>query len=171
MYFSPKLVIKMHTHNSIMIFCRCHQGVELSGTCGGTYDDSTSSSYTIRSPNYPKNYDNRADCSWLITALKETTFVLTFMEFETEKRYDYLFIYNGSNDEGIQLEKLSGNSIPSSIRFTGRTMYLKFRSDSQFNKKGFKLLLLSGEYVEQIFFRIINFCFKMNQSMYISCQI
>ena len=141
----------MHTHNSIMIFCCCHQGVELSGTCGGTYDDSTSSYYTIRSPNYPQNYYKRADCSWLITALKETTFLLTFEDFETERTYDFLAIYNGSNDEGIQLEKVHGNSIPSPIRFTGRTMYLKFKSDASGNRKGFKLVLLYGEYVKQIF--------------------
>ena len=134
-----------------MIFCCCHPGVELSGTCSESYGDLTSSSYHIRSPNYPQDYDSLADCSWFVTALKKTTFLLTFEDFETERTYDFLAIYNGSNDEGVQLEKLHGNSIPSPIRFTGRTMYLKFKSDPSGNRKGFKLVLLYGEYVKQIF--------------------
>ena len=136
-----------------MKFCYSRTGVELSGTCSGTYDDLIST--YITSPNYPKKYDNVADCSWIITSLKERTIVLTFTDFETEKKYDYLAIYNGSNDEGVQLKKLSGNFLPSSISFIGKSMYLKFKSDSSGTRKGFKMSISYGEYVIQSLFRMM----------------
>ena len=119
--------------------------IGLSGTCPGTYDQATFK--YITSPNYPENYGNNDDCSWMITALRERFFVLNITDFDTEYN-DVLVVYNGSNDKGIRLERRSGfYSYQSEIMFTGKNMYLKFTSDYYSNKKGFRILLNSyGKY-------------------------
>ena len=120
--------------------------MELSGTCPGTYDQATMK--YITSPNYPENYGNDDDCSWIITALHERFFVLNITNFDTEYLSDFLVVYNGSNDKGTRLDRRSGFSwYPSEIMFTGRNMYLRFTSDHYSNKKGFRISLNSyGKY-------------------------
>ena len=111
--------------------------LDLSGTCQGTYDQTTSS--YITSPNHPQNYGNNADCRWTITTLGEGFFVLTFTDFDIERGFDTLITYNGSNDNSQMLKELSGSIIPSDVMFTGKSMYLKFSSDAVGNRKGFRI--------------------------------
>ena len=120
------------------LFCLA---LELSGTCTDTYDISMSS--YITSPSYPQRYGNNVDCRWTIAAFHQRTIALNFTQFHTESCCDKLSIYSGTNVNAIHLETLSGTSYPSQILFTGKRTYLKFTSDQNGGKKGFRILLKS----------------------------
>ena len=123
--------------------------LKLVGTClsgdilgSGSTNDKETSIY-ITSPNYPENYGSRSDCRWTITTLNEKMLVmeLTFIDFNTESNVDTLSIYNASDDDGEPIKKLSGFSTPSKIMLTGKLMHLKFTSDYNSNRRGFRILL------------------------------
>ena len=50
---------------------------------------------------------------------------------------DPLTIYDGSNEQSTQIEKLSGNLGSFSISSTGNSLFVKFESDGSVNKDGF----------------------------------
>ena len=121
--------------------------MKLSGTCTTTYGYATSS-YII-SPNYPQNYGPDEYCSWTITALGERTIALNFTDFDIEKPYDELKVYNESSDIGVPMIILSGRSIPSQTIFGGKDMYLDFTSDESGSRKGFQILVEAfGRYMK-----------------------
>ena len=45
------------------------------------------------------------------------------------QHYDYLEIYDGSNDQSTKIEKLSGNLGSFSISSTGNSLFIKFVSN------------------------------------------
>ena len=137
--------------------------LELSGTCPGTYDKARSS--YITSPNYPQNYGNDADCRWTITILNEGFVVLKFTDFETERGFDSLLTYNGSNDNSPSLEELSGRTIPSDVMFTGKAMYLKFSSDALGNRKGFRIALKTFGMYREIFLDRFLFNYSIHSAI------
>ena len=111
----------------------------ISGTCNGTYEDDAFS--YITSPNYPENYAANEDCIWTINTLDKRTFLLHFVDFETESHRDHLHMYDGSNDEGMSLGVLHGSTIPSDVWLIGKAMHLRFTSNRWTHKKGFKILV------------------------------
>ena len=48
---------------------------------------------------------------------------------QTEIGYDFVTIYDGSNDQSTQIEKLSGNLGSFNISSTGNSLFVKFESD------------------------------------------
>ena len=127
-------------------------GLEISGTCIGTYDNSTSS--YITSPNYPNNYGNDCDCRWTITALHGSITVLNFTDFDVLGYWEELSIYNASDDNAILLETLDRGSNPSEIWLPGQTTYLKFTSFKSIDGNGFRILLKTyGKQTRQNLFR------------------
>ena len=74
-------------------------------------------------------------------ALEEKLFVLNLTDFHTEEDFDFLAIYNGSNDTARRLAKLHGLLSPSDILTTGKNMYLRFTSDGFSSRTGFKISL------------------------------
>uniref|UniRef100_A0A8C4TF09 CUB domain-containing protein n=1 Tax=Erpetoichthys calabaricus TaxID=27687 RepID=A0A8C4TF09_ERPCA len=85
---------------------------------------------------YPPN----VDCSWVLNVDRGHRVLLTFNEFEIENHnacnYDYL-VYDGPDANAPLLGKLCGLNMPAAITATQSTMYIRFRSDSSFNHKGF----------------------------------
>ena len=56
--------------------------------------------------------------------------------FQTEKDYDYLTIYDGSNDQSSQIAKLSGNIRSYSLSSTANSLFVKFEADDEDNIYG-----------------------------------
>ena len=56
--------------------------------------------------------------------------------FQTEKDYDYLTIYDGSNDQSSQIAKLSGNIRSYSLSSTDNSLFVKFEADDEDNIYG-----------------------------------
>ena len=121
-------------------------GLKISGTCPGTFDNSTST--YITSPNHPQNYDNNVDCHWLITIPEEKSLVLYFTYFMTNGYNDKLTIYEGENGDGKQLYQYYGSN-PEGITgisekwVNAKSVYITFNSDSFGTGKGFKIMLLT----------------------------
>ena len=46
----------------------------------------------IKSRNYPQNHPDNENCEWTISAPEGTKIVLSFMTFELETNYDFLYI-------------------------------------------------------------------------------
>lgn len=93
------------------------------------------------------NYGDMERSSWLIKPDKATELELTFEEIDTEAGYDILEIYDGENRDGVLLGKFSGDALPRSTKLianTGRA-YLEFKSDCQFNHKGWKISYASDK--------------------------
>ncbi|MCB8964936.1 MAG: T9SS type A sorting domain-containing protein [Bacteroidales bacterium] len=63
---------------------------------------------------------------------------VSFSEFDTEKGYDYLYIYDGESVESSQVKgsPFSGTTIPKEIYATGRSLTFKFTSDQEVTAKG-----------------------------------
>eukprot|EP00058_Branchiostoma_floridae_P019502 XP_002604992.1 hypothetical protein BRAFLDRAFT_241146 [Branchiostoma floridae] len=70
-------------------------GAELTAPSGGP----------VTSPNYPSYYGNHENCEWSITVPEGSVIRLTFDTFNTEKKFDPLSIYDGSDDSAPQLQR------------------------------------------------------------------
>mgnify|MGYP001793038226 CR=1 FL=1 len=96
---------------------------------------------TITSPNYPSNYENGAECSWVINVVEGSSVQLTFETFELESstgcRYDYIEFRDGSSTSP-SIGKYCGSTTPSPILSSGRSLFVKFHSDGSRTMKGFK---------------------------------
>ena len=106
----------------------------------------SSSSGTIRSPQYPLNYPSSMQCTWIITVPYGKKAELSFTSVSTEggicSSNDYVQVRDGSSSDrslGLFCSK------PSTIRASGRTLWVRFRSDSDvFTGRGFE-----GRYTTQ----------------------
>ena len=69
---------------------------------------------------------------------------LRFSVSQTESGYDFVTIYDGSNEQSTQIEKLSGNLGSFDISSTGNSLFVKFESDNIISKDGFLAALYYG---------------------------
>ena len=53
----------------------------------------------------------------------------SFSILQTETNWDFITIYDGPNEQSIQIEKLSGNLGNFSISSIGNSLFVKFVSD------------------------------------------
>ncbi|MEM6263672.1 MAG: CUB domain-containing protein, partial [Bacteroidota bacterium] len=87
-----------------------------------------------------KNYGDQARQAYLIQPKNANYAELTFTDFEMEgdekDKYDYLDIYEGTDANGVFLGRFSGNTSPGTLTSSRGAFYIEFRSDCQFNKKG-----------------------------------
>ena len=94
----------------------------------------TSSTNTLTAPEGQfgcNGYDNNVDSSWSITAASGSRITLTFSTLDTESYYDYVKIYDGSNNHAQLLGTYSGTTLPSApIQTTSNLAYVTFHSDS-----------------------------------------
>lgn len=95
--------------------------------------DSGSFADTGGNNNYPDNQTKY----WRIDATTRIT--LTFTAFNTESGYDFLTIYDGTNDTApILLNNYSGTTIPNPVTSSGNNLYIKFISDESVNRLGWE---------------------------------
>ncbi|CAB3397267.1 unnamed protein product [Caenorhabditis bovis] len=100
------------------------------------------SSGELSSPNYPNNYDPYTEQAYYITGVDGFSVNVTFDDFITEQRYDYVEIYNSSTISTPYLvTNLTGPSIaPYTYISPGKYVTLRFITDSIVQKKGWHLI-------------------------------
>ncbi|CAJ1083788.1 CUB and sushi domain-containing protein 2 [Xyrichtys novacula] len=107
--------------------------------CGGQL---RGPSGVITSPNYPVQYDNNANCTWVITATDTSKVIkLTFEDFDLERGYDTLTVGDGEvvGDQKTIFHVLSGTTTPDLVVSTSHQMWLNFKTDDTSGSLGFKV--------------------------------
>lgn len=99
--------------------------------CSGT-TNLTAPIGTITDGSGSANYENNANCKWVIAPAGATQISLTFTVFDTEEKIDTVFIYNGPNETFPILATWWGNTIPGVINTTSGVgaMCIRFKSDA-----------------------------------------
>uniref|UniRef100_A0A452U8T7 Cubilin n=1 Tax=Ursus maritimus TaxID=29073 RepID=A0A452U8T7_URSMA len=110
--------------------------------CGGNF---TNPSGYILSPNYPKQYDNNMNCTYVIEADPLSLVLLTFESFHLEARSavtgscasDGVHIIRGSNFSSAPFATVCGDEILSPVTILGPVL-LNFYSNAHTTDLGFK---------------------------------
>ncbi|XP_026144649.1 CUB and sushi domain-containing protein 2 [Carassius auratus] len=96
----------------------------------------------ITSPNFPVQYDNNSNCTWIITASDPSKVIkLIFEEFDLERGYDTLTVGDGAviGDQRTVFHVLSGTTTPDLVVSTSHQMWLNFKTDDTSGSLGFKV--------------------------------
>jgi len=109
--------------------------------CSGSKNISTMRG-TFTDGSYPVyNYQNNADCQWLIDPQNMqdsvTNITLSFQRFWLDSLSDFINVYDGENTSAPLLVSLVGNTLPNPISSTGNKMLVTFTSDNQNTAPGF----------------------------------
>ncbi|KAK6170352.1 hypothetical protein SNE40_018764 [Patella caerulea] len=103
--------------------------------CGQTH---TGKDGTFQSPNYPQKYPKYSDCQWRIETAVGTKIQLTFDDFDVEKKYDYVDVYDGSNTDSTKLGHYAGKETPEVPLSSGNILIVRLKADQSKEKKGFQ---------------------------------
>jgi len=106
-----------------------------SSFCSGT-TTRTAASGTISDGSGNLNYNDNADCKWLIKPNNASSVTLTFTSFSTEANYDFVKIYNGTTTSAPLLGSFSGNTLPPTLTANSGKMLVHFTSDYIINAGG-----------------------------------
>nr|XP_032833052.1 MAM and LDL-receptor class A domain-containing protein 1-like [Petromyzon marinus] len=111
-------------------------------SCTSSCDDNflfTGTSGSFNSMNFPNNYENDANCRWLIRAPEGYAVQFTFSAFELEDRYDFVNIYKGIGAAKERLASLTGTTNPGDVRAFAHELTVEFTSDSSQVRGGFSV--------------------------------
>ena len=112
--------------------------------CSGVPQDLTASNGTVTSPNYPNNYKSNSNCAWRIAVPDGFHISLTFKDFVLESHsrcnYDSVELRNGFNSTSPIIGKYCGSNIPPIAITSGRSLYVKFKTDGSGTRRGFKAI-------------------------------
>ncbi|XP_046335124.2 cubilin-like isoform X1 [Haliotis rufescens] len=103
----------------------------------------------IESPNYPLDYPDNADCSWIISTDVEGYVIhveveFFYLEHESTCSYDYVQLYDVEGTYEHSLGRWCGFDGPDT-QSTGMSMKVRFLSDASNTFTGFKLAFTAGE--------------------------
>uniref|UniRef100_A0A3Q2QXN5 CUB and Sushi multiple domains 1 n=1 Tax=Fundulus heteroclitus TaxID=8078 RepID=A0A3Q2QXN5_FUNHE len=98
----------------------------------------TAENGTIYSPQYPNEYPNSQDCSWLISVPHGHGVYINFTLLQTEPVTDYIAVWDGPDTAGPQLGVFSGNTALESAYSSSSKVLIRFHSD--FSTGGFFIL-------------------------------
>ena len=102
--------------------------------------DMVNSSRTFSSYNYPNTYPRGIECLNLVMALSNGSIHITVVTFDTERSFDTLEIGHGSNpNDRRELLTLTGTVVPNSATFQGPSVWMRFRSDDDEERSGYRL--------------------------------
>ncbi|MBN2215340.1 MAG: right-handed parallel beta-helix repeat-containing protein [Bacteroidales bacterium] len=96
----------------------------------------TGDSGAISDQSFDQDYENNAECFKTIIVEEGKRIVHEFTEFDTEKGYDWVYIYDGEYPAGPTLGAFSGNTIPGKVFSSGNKMLIVFRTDESITKAG-----------------------------------
>jgi len=117
----------------------CEGASSESSECTGG-DCPSSTTGTIKSPNYPANYPDHEDLTIPLEVASGSTIELSFTAFDVEAEsscgYDYVKVTD--SDGTTQLAKLCGDTLPAAIKSSGNKLTVVFHSDGSVTKKGFQ---------------------------------
>lgn len=99
--------------------------------CSGT-TNLTAPTGTFTDGSGSANYNDNANCKWIIAPAGATQIGLTFTFFDTEANYDTVYVYDGPDDTYPVLATWWGNTIPPEIYTSSGVgaMCVKFVSDN-----------------------------------------
>ena len=113
--------------------------------CGGSLTSTTGS---IHSPNYPQAYGRNGECFWKIAVSLGNTIQLTIIDIDLEVHesclLDYIEIYDGINRKAPRLGRYCSSNYPLNIYSKTNHLYIRFRSDSTKQGRGFHLKFHTG---------------------------
>ncbi|XP_070571260.1 CUB domain-containing protein 2-like [Ptychodera flava] len=113
--------------------------VSATDECKYEYKLNQADEITITSPNYPYNYHENIECTWIITTNTVWGRIgLFFNSFDTELYYDTVSFGSGTTpnyDIGFH----HGDDIPENYTTTGGEVWIAFDSDYSVVGKGFQL--------------------------------
>jgi len=103
----------------------------------GTFDDGSGPS---------SNYSDNTNCSWLIQPPGAITIDLSFNSFSTEAGFDFLRVYDGTDNSGTLLGTFSGLNVPlpPNLQATSGAMFLEFISDISITAAGWEVSYTSS---------------------------
>ncbi|CAI9722917.1 1 isoform X1 [Octopus vulgaris] len=115
-----------------------------STVCGGHLVAKKESMFIYSHAKYgDQNYDNTADCEWVIEAENDKKIYVEFQSFEIENEseclYDFVKLYDGKSDNGTPIGTYCGNDKPPPTMSSDRILTVRFFSDDTVNWKGFFL--------------------------------
>ncbi|MEO9474425.1 MAG: LamG-like jellyroll fold domain-containing protein [Cyclobacteriaceae bacterium] len=106
------------------------------GCDGGVFSNASG---TISDGSGVYRYNADFTCDWLIQYPDKSRVLLEFTEFDTEFNYDFLYIYDGENDQAPLLAVLSGSDIPAPLQSGSESVYIRFVSDEYITAGGWSL--------------------------------
>ncbi|CAI2334571.1 unnamed protein product [Caenorhabditis sp. 36 PRJEB53466] len=93
---------------------------------------------TFTSPHYPSNYDNNLFCTYSLATLGAYRINLQFVSFNTEQKFDSVFVYDGNSLNAPQIGNLSGGlTTPINFQSTANTLFVTFKTDNSNVYSGF----------------------------------
>ncbi|XP_006819256.1 scavenger receptor cysteine-rich domain-containing protein DMBT1-like [Saccoglossus kowalevskii] len=115
--------------------------------CGRSYNIPSWSYIEITSPFYPNDYPNDARCDWVIyAAYSYRNIYVEFYNFDTESCCDFVSVGNGDTPGvSVVIDRHSGSKLPQSFYSSGRTVWLRFYSDSSVTNSGFRVRMYDQE--------------------------
>ena len=100
----------------------------------------TDSRGTLKSPGYPTAYPKSTVCVWVITAPRGEHVRLLIKAIDLEYcalcHCDYVEVREGASSDGELIGRFC-NSKRTTVYSEGRQMWVKFRSDIAYHRKGF----------------------------------
>ncbi|XP_072174323.1 cubilin-like [Diadema setosum] len=139
-----RMSVVFSTDGSIALdgFTASYIAADASTLCGGTLLGNTGA---FSSPNYPNNYPDSRDCTWVISATEGQQIKLNFTDFELEPStdciFDYVKIWNGAYDTSPLVGTFCGSSLsPSTFISHSHTMRVTFHTDSSITYTGFNAI-------------------------------
>ena len=87
------------------------------------------------------SYDNNENWSQTYNAAAGEIIEISFIQFDVEANYDFLYIYDGPDDSSPELAQLDGNSLPSNYTSSSNVISIKFTSDFSIVNPGFTFIL------------------------------
>ncbi|XP_074641427.1 uncharacterized protein LOC141899169 [Tubulanus polymorphus] len=114
--------------------------------CGGIYAlTETNNELTIKSPNYPNNYDNSIECNWMIKAPEKSFIhmVIDDIQMEAENDYCYDFLEYRKNHMGQYGKRICGNNDGTYKGFLSKSnfMGLSMQTNDLITDRGFSATL------------------------------
>lgn len=90
------------------------------------------------------NYQNNADCNFLIAPLLADHLTITFDYINTDTSNDVITVYDGPNSSSPVLGTYSGTTIPSSVSSTNDTVLIHFSSNDSIVSEGWQISFSSS---------------------------
>jgi len=99
----------------------------------------TAATGSFASANYPSNYPDEVECQWLIKAQPGQVVNINFTAFNTERRFDFVYFFDGESSLYPVIFGLDGarNTPPTGIQSSGESLFVLFTSDALTNATGF----------------------------------
>ncbi|XP_070176241.1 uncharacterized protein [Littorina saxatilis] len=131
----------------VLVFCT--QAVLCTGDCDGTF---ATTSGSFNSPNFPSNYNNNQDCTYLISLPRDYRVTLTFFNFSLESSgcVDYVQIFDGNSTAAPLFGKYCSRKPSLRLRTTQNEMLVRFHTDGSITSTGFKASYSSDTLGDQI---------------------